>query len=236
MSDKQREGQVMDAKEMRGDHAADVVALTDSGESGALSRGASALIVVDMQNGFLVEGRSFSRMGCDIERLHSVIDPCYELVGAAQIAKVPTIFTRFVYQPGYADAGVTSRGLFPAIQQEQGLLEGSEDAEIVGELRRGSRSGFVIDKSRYSAFYGTRLLPLLTGLRVQTLVVCGITTSMCVESTVRDAAQRDYRTYVVVDATEDFSKERRDHSLSAMGYGFAWLLSSQRVISEWTRN
>ncbi len=194
----------------------------------------SALLVVDMQNGFLEPGGSFSRMGFDVEMLRPAIEGCVDLVEIARSVGVPVIFTRFVYQPGYADAGVTSRELFPGIRVSDGLAHGSWDADIIDGLTPID-GDFVVDKSRYSAFYGTRLQPLLTGLRVRTLVVCGITTNMCVESTVRDASQQDYRTAVVADATAEFTTDRRDHALTAIGYGFGWVTVRRHVAETWSR-
>lgn len=217
-----------DASERHDPAVAELVAASESMSLGT----PCALVVVDMQNGFLAEGGSFSRMGFDVGRLRPAVRGCSELTAAARSAGVPVVFTRFVYQPGYADAGVTSRELFGGIRRVGGLLEGSWDAQIVAELAR-TPVDFVIDKSRYSSFYGTRLQPLLSGLGIRTLVVCGITTNMCVESTVRDAAQRDYRTVVVADATEEFTKERREHALLAMGYGFGWVAQRSHVIEQW---
>lgn len=214
-----------------GSHDPSVEEIISRARSMRLGSG-SALLVVDMQNGFLAPDGSFARMGFDVGRLRAAVDGCADLAHGARSAGVPVIFTRFVYQAGYADAGVTSRELFPGIRQQGGLAHGSWDAEIIPEMAP-SETDFVIDKSRYSSFYGTRLEPLLTGMGIRTLVVCGITTNMCVESTVRDAAQRDYRTVVVADATEEFTRERREHALLAMGYGFAWVAERDRVIGEW---
>jgi ureidoacrylate peracid hydrolase len=80
---------------------------------------------------------------------------------------------------------------------------------------------FVLDKPRYSAFFGTSLDMLLAARGIRALMVGGVTTSMCVESTVRDAAQRDIRTFVLRDAVADFDAARHAASLSAMAFGFA---------------
>lgn len=191
-----------------------------------------ALLVVDMQNGFLDERGSFAGMGIDVASLRRAVAGCALLVGAARQAEVPVIFTRFAYQAGYVDAGVTSRELFPGIRLHGGLAEGSWDAAIIDQLAP-QPGDVVIDKSRYSAFYGTRLLPVLTALRVRTIIVCGITTNMCVESTVRDGAQRDYRMFVVEDATAELAPERHRYALEAISYGFGWVVDRDWVETEW---
>ena len=198
----------------------------------ALIGDSCALLVVDMQNGFCHPGGSFAAMGFDVAALRTAIDGCVNLIAAARRAGVPVIFTRYVYQRGYADAGVTNRELFPGIRQHNGLLTGSWDADLLAEFP-ASDDDVIIDKSRYSAFYGTRLEPLLRGQGIRSVVVCGVTTAMCVETTVRDASQRDYRTFIVSDATAEFTGERHQHALEEIRYGFGWVVDSQRVTGEW---
>lgn len=191
-----------------------------------------ALLVVDMQNGFCHPEGSFAAMGFDVAPLRAAIDGCAGLIAAARRAGLPVIFTRYVYQRGYADAGVTNRELFPRIRQHNGLVAGSWDADLLAELPAADDE-VIIDKSRYSSFYGTRLEPLLRGQGIRSLVVCGVTTAMCVETTVRDASQRDYRTFIVSDATAEFTRERHEHALDTIRYGFGWVVGSRQVTSEW---
>jgi ureidoacrylate peracid hydrolase len=198
----------------------------------ALIGDSCALLVVDMQNGFCHPSGSFAAMGFDVAALRAAISGCAELIAAARRAGVPVIFTRYVYQRGYADAGVTNRELFPGIRQHNGLLAGSWDADLLAEFPV-SDDDVIIDKSRYSAFYGTRLEPLLRGQCIRSVVVCGVTTAMCVETTVRDASQRDYRTFIVGDATAEFTSERHQHALDTIRYGFGWVVDAAQVTTEW---
>ena len=191
-----------------------------------------ALLVIDMQNGFCHPNGSFATMGFDVAALRTAVGGCCELIHAAHRRSVPVIFTRYAYQPGYADAGVTTRELFPQIREHGGLEAGSWDAELLADLPVSGHD-LIIDKSRYSAFYGTRLEPLLRARDVRSLVICGVTTNMCVETTVRDASQRDYRTFVVCDATAEFSAERHDHALNTIRYGFGWVVDARTVTGEW---
>lgn len=192
----------------------------------------SALLVVDMQNGFCDEQGSFAGLGFDVAPLKAAVAGCRALVEGARAAGVPVVFTRFVYQPGYVDAGVVPNELLPAIKDNKCIEAGSWDAEIVGELAPRPDE-VVIDKSRYSSFYGTRLEPLLTSLGTRTLVICGVTTNMCVETTARDASQRDYRTFVVEDATGEFDADRHRHALQAIAFGFGWVVPSADVLAAW---
>jgi ureidoacrylate peracid hydrolase len=193
----------------------------------------SALIVIDMQNGFCHPAGSFAKIGLDIAMCTAAIQGCQTLVDAAHLARVPVIFTRYVYQPGYTDGGILVHDLMPAIKEVNSLAAQSWDAEIVDELKPRAKD-IVIDKSRYSAFYGTRLEPTLTSLGVRALVVCGVTTNMCVETTARDASQRDYRVFVVSDATGELDRARHDHALFTLAFGFGWVVPSGDVIEAWT--
>ncbi|MCA1647955.1 MAG: cysteine hydrolase, partial [Chloroflexi bacterium] len=80
-------------------------------------------------------------------------------------------------------------------------------------------------KNRFSAFVGTNLDNALLNLGVETLVICGVTTNMCVESTVRDASQRDYRVYVVREAVAELDLTRHEHALRAMAFGFGFVVN-----------
>jgi ureidoacrylate peracid hydrolase len=197
-----------------------------------ISKQGVALIVVDMQNGFCHPSGSFAKIGLDITMCSGAIEGCKELIECARAFHMPIVFTRYVYQPGYTDGGVLVNELLPAIKDVNSLAANSWDAEIVDKLKP-SPGEVVIDKSRYSAFYGTRLEPLLTSLGIKELVVCGVTTNMCVESTARDASQRDYRVFVVRDATGELDRARHDHALFTIGFGFGWVVDTQDVLHAW---
>jgi ureidoacrylate peracid hydrolase len=199
----------------------------------ALSRDTAALIVIDMQNAFCHPDGSFASMtsgrGMSIDMCREAIGGCRRLVGAARQASVPVIFTRYVYHPNYVDGGVLV-AKYPQMQALGSLAAGSWDAEIISELAPGP-DDVVIDKSRYSAFYGTRLQPVLDGLGSRSLVVCGVTTNICVETTVRDAAQRDYDVFVAADATGELTKERHDNALAIIEYGFGSVVTVDDVVA-----
>ena len=74
----------------------------------------------------------------------------------------------------------------------------------------------------------------MKGLKVENLVVCGVTTNCCVETTVRDASQRDYRTFVVADAVAEYEDDRHEVALKSMGMLFAPVITSKDVAAAWT--
>jgi ureidoacrylate peracid hydrolase len=197
--------------------------------------GSTALLVVDLQNAFCHPEGSFARMtvgrGLGTEMCRDAVGPCVTLVDAAHEAGVPVIYTRYTYHPGYVDGGVLLEK-YPEMVDFGSLAAGSWDADLVADLPVGG-TDVVVDKSRYSAFYGTRLEPVLTGLGARTLVVCGVTTAVCVESTVRDAAQRDYAVLVPAEATGELTRARHDAALEMLDYGFAKVVTVADVVGAW---
>ncbi|MFA1545986.1 cysteine hydrolase family protein [Actinomadura chokoriensis] len=197
-----------------------------------ITRENTALLVVDMQNGFTEAKGSMAAVGLPHEELRRAIPGCRTLIDAARAADVPVIYTRYVFQPGYADGGVLPNHIVPAMKEVGSLAAGSWDAEIIDELAP-AEGEIVIDKSRPSSFYGTRLEPVLTNLGIRSLVICGVTTNICVETTARDAGQRDYFVHVIADATAEFDKARHEHALTGIGFLFGWVDSVADVLAAW---
>ena len=105
-----------------------------------------------------------------------------------------------------------------------GLVRDSWDAAVVEELQPTSDE-VVLDKTRYSAFYDTDLEERLSAEGVDSLIVCGVTTNICVESTVRDAFFRDIRPIVPEDATAAVTPELHEGALEDFRYGFGQVVS-----------
>lgn len=190
----------------------------------------SALLVVDMQNGMCRPDGSHARLGLDIAMLRGAVKPCRTLVEAARGGGVPVLYSRLVYEPDYSDGGFIVREMMPNIAQARVCQRGSWDAEIVDELAPRPDET-VIDKTRMSSFVRTDLEKKLRDRGVVNLVVCGVTTNMCVESTVRDAAQLDFRTFVVADAVGEVDRRRHNAALNAMGFLFAKLVTTRDIVA-----
>ncbi len=196
----------------------------------------TALIVVDMQNGFCRDEGSTAKLGAildfDIAQCKAAIAPCVKLIEAARAAGVPVIFTRLQWRPDYRDGGVLTDELLPGLVEGRCCAAGSWDAELIDEMAP-QESDFIVDKNRYSAFYGTPLSSILSSLDIRSLVVCGVTTNICVETTVRDASQRDFRTFVVRDACGEIAPERHEWALTTIDTRFGWVINSAEVLSGW---
>jgi nicotinamidase-related amidase len=176
----------------------------------ALVEGRAALIVIDMQQGAYL---SFEEAGIplmpgfaeQVERVVRVVDAC-------RAAGVPVVFTQEVHRRDLVDFGRELDG-----DESIHCLEGDRGTELVEELR--PREGdYFIAKRRYSCFFGTDLEILLRGLGVQTLLLVGGLTDVCVHYTFADAHQWDYHVRVLEDCVLGSTVARHDASLSAMEY------------------
>ena len=192
----------------------------------------TALVIVDMQNAFCNDKGSMVTRGFDIAGLKKPVDPCIRLAKAARAAGVPVIQTQFVRHPDYVDAGLALRELMPNALKVASLHIGTWDAAIIPELGPDPHD-IIIAKNRPSAFFATQLESFLNAMKIENLVVCGVTTNMCVETTVRDAAQRDYRVFVAEDAVGEVDPHRHTMALRAMAHMFATLTNGDDVIAVW---
>ncbi|SMQ85457.1 ureidoacrylate peracid hydrolase [Devosia lucknowensis] len=192
----------------------------------------TALLVVDMQRAFFDNNDSLGQIGIDVSPLRAAIPGTVKLVDIARRNGVPVIFTRYVYSVGGVDFGVKYGAMAEERLAVSSLAHGSDEIELIPEL--GQRPDeVVIDKSRPSSFYGTRLEPVLTGMGIRNLIVCGVTANICVESTVRDAGQRDYNTFVVADAVAEFLPERTHYALFSMAWSFAHVVQVGDIAKAW---
>jgi len=192
-----------------------------------------ALLVIDMQNGFCSDNGSVNDIGLPAKRLQPAISPCVKLVAAARDAEVPIIFTRYGYRSDYRDGGLMVHELIPDLKNGKTLIANTWDTDILDELAP-RETDFVVDKNRPSSFYGTSLDGILKNLAIENLVVCGVTTNCCVETTVRDASQRDYRTFVVRDAVAEYEDDRHEVALKSIDMLFGHVVESDSIIAEWT--
>jgi ureidoacrylate peracid hydrolase len=185
----------------------------------ALNPSKSALLVIDMQKFFLdPESPTFTCGGL------AIIDNLKSLIDAYRRKGLPVIFTCHVHDPKGIDAGIMKwwwKGM---------CIENSPESKVIDEIapREGEK---IIYKHRYSAFYNTDLETYLRGLKVEDLVVTGIMTNMCCESTARDAYYRDYRVFFLADATGSINEEMHIASLLNLALGFAYVTHTQEILN-----
>jgi nicotinamidase-related amidase len=185
-----------------------------------LNRNKAALLVIDMQLFFLNPASpSYTCGGI------AILPNIKKVIHAFRKAGCPVIYTRHVHHPDLLDAGITGWWW------EGMCLEGSPESEIHQDISPES-SEKVILKHRYSAFYNTDLETVLRCLHVEDLVVTGIMTNMCCESTARDAYFRDYRVFFPADGTGSITEEMQLASLLNLAFGFSWVTDVNTIVAQ----
>ena len=190
-----------------------------------LRRTRACLLVIDMQNEFLDEaGADFFHNALDI------VPNVKRVTAACRKAGIPVIYTGHRHEDPAVDGGMTAEW-WPEIRQGRSLRKGTRGVEIFAPLapRRGER---VIYKHRYSAFYNTDLEVVLRGMGTTDLIVTGILTNVCCETTARDAFMRDFRVFLVADATAAAEPEFHLASLKNLAYAFAYVLTTDSLLRQ----
>lgn len=180
----------------------------------------TAVLVVDMQNGFCSEGGSLAGDESTMVRYAALVPQIAGLCAAARESRAAVIYTRHGYRPGYPEMGRELTALHPEVIQGGGMLWGSWDTQVV-EALAPHRGDVVVRKSRFDSFLGTDLQLVLRATEVTRLVVAGVSTNVCVETTVRSASQNGYEVAVAADATAATTEQLHESSLAAMSYAFA---------------
>lgn len=178
--------------------------------------GHPALVVIDMQNGFCKQDGFMAKLGLDHTASEAVIEPVVRLVGVARRAGLPVFFTRYWLNADYSDAGLLQE-LLPAAKEHGGMVRETWDGDLVDELQP-QPGDEVLDKTRHSAFYETDFDERLTRRGIDMLIICGVTTNVCVEATARDGFARDYRIVLVSDASAAVTPEMHAGTLTTIEY------------------
>lgn len=177
----------------------------------------AALLVIDMQRFFLDPASPAYTCGGS-----AIIPKLNGLINSFRAAGRPVIYTRHVHHPGLLDAGIMEWWW------EGMCLEGSPESEIHESIAPLTNEKTIL-KHRYSAFYNTDLETVLRCLKIEDLVISGVMTNMCCESTARDAYYRDYRVFFLADGTGSINEEMHLSSLLNLAYGFALVTTADSV-------
>jgi nicotinamidase-related amidase len=200
----------------------------------------AVLVIIDMQRDFLEPGGFGAALGNDVSRLKAAVGPCAAVLAAARQAGVLVIHTREGHRPDLTDA--------PPMKVERGdpalrigapgpmgriLVRGEPGHDIIPELYPVAGEP-VIDKPGKGAFYQTDLELMLKNRGIETLLVCGVTTEVCVNTTVREANDRGFRCIVLADCCASYFPEFHEMGLKmikAQGGIFGSVSASKPVLA-----
>jgi ureidoacrylate peracid hydrolase len=181
-----------------------------------LRRGATALLLLDLQRDFMDPNGIYARHGLPIDRLRAIIPAVGQVARASRAAHVPIFASKFtVYTaPGGAPLGLEHIIKARPFLLQEGFRLHDPGRELIPEL---PRPDYELDKPRFSAFHGTPLEVLLRSLDIDTLVLSGIVTHGGVEATARDAMIRDFSVVILEDCVAAFDEELHLASLRGLG-------------------
>ena len=200
----------------------------------------TALLIIDMQRDFVMPGGFGEALGNDVTPLQATIAPTKRVLEAARKKAMLVIHTREGHRPDLTDCPPTKlvRGRGKTRIGDAGpmgriLVRGEIGHDIVPELYPAPGEP-VIDKPGKGAFYATDLELILRDRGIKTLIVCGVTTEVCVNTSVREANDRGYECVVLSDCVGSYFPEFQKAALAmikAQGGIFGWVSDSRRALA-----
>jgi len=206
----------------------------------ALDPSRTALVVIDMQRDFLEEGGFGAGLGNDVSLLSRVVEPLSRVLDAARATGMTIVHTREGHRPDLADCppaklarGRLEQGIGDLGPKGRILVRGEEGHDIIDELAP-LPGEVVLDKPGKGAFYATDLELMLRNRDITSLVVTGVTTEVCVHTTVREANDRGFECLVLEDCVGSYFPEFHEVGLkmiAAQGGIFGWVAPSAELLS-----
>ena len=204
-----------------------------------LDWGATALVIIDMQRDFMEPGGFGETLGNDVSQLARAVKPIAAVLDAARDLGMLVVHTREGHLPDLSDAppakierGEPSRRIGDPGPMGRILIRGEAGHDIIPELYPLDEE-IVIDKPGKGAFYATELGDVLQKYGIENLLVCGVTTEVCVNTTVREANDRGYRCVVLADGCASYFPEFHEMGLKmikAQGGIFGWVADSAAIL------
>jgi len=199
----------------------------------------TALLVIDMQRDFLERGGFGEMLGNDVALLHRAVAPTRRVLEAFRTRRLAVIHTREGHRADLSDCPPSKRrrgrlatGIGDPGPMGRILVRGEPGHDIVEALRPAPGEP-VVDKPGKGAFHATDLDARLRDLGVESLVVCGVTTEVCVQTTVREANDRGYECLVLEDCVASYFPELHAAALAmvkAQGGIFGWVSRSDALV------
>ena len=195
-----------------------------------------ALLVVDVQNGFVSKGGSYDRLGMDTSHYRAAVPKMRGLIDLCREVGIPIFYTEAVREPSGIDLLTRVHRILPKAREERIkkvpiCVRGTWDAQTIDELRPTDADHIII-KRRDSASQDTEINAWLKALRINTLLFAGVDTSICVETSLRDAFNQGYDTILVSDATASSSKESYDSTLRRVSDHYGVVMDYERL-ADW---
>lgn len=190
----------------------------------------SALLVIDVQNDFIAQGGFADKVGWALEYNQLAVENLKALLAAARRAGVPVIFVKSNYDDIFLSLPMRERNERRGLRMPR-CIRGTWGAEFY-EVQPEAEDA-IVTKHRYSAFVDTELNAVLRALNVQTLILTGVYTEVCVESTARDGYFLDYYVVIVSDCSATTSEEAHIDALARCERDFGVVAQGAEVMAVW---
>lgn len=200
------------------------------GLSEKVASGKAAVIVVDIQNDFCAEGGVFGKAGSDLSMVEPMVANVEKLVRRAREVGVPVIHIRSIYDPAYLPPTWHERNARIGLETPR-CLSGTWGADFYRVTPVEEET--VVTKHRFSAFIDTDLDLVLRSQGIQTVIMTGIATNICVESTSRDAFMKDYYVVLAEDACAAYNRAQHEATAKNIAIGFGVVNKTEEIISTW---
>ncbi len=184
-----------------------------------IDRFKTAIVIIDMQNDFVAKGAPIE---CAAAR--NIVKPIRHLISTAHTYKIPVIYTQEVHRQSMVDFGLELDYGEPVH-----CLEGESGSDFFEPLRPRQQD-YVIHKRRYSAFFATDLEILLKGLEVDTLILAGVATDVCVRATAQDGHQLNYKVLVMPECVAGTTVKRHQAALDNIAYLFGAVIPQKQLM------
>ena len=176
-----------------------------------------ALIVIDVQNGFVSKGGSYDLLGIETSHYREAVPKIRDLIIICRNAGIPVFYTQAVRESSDIDLVTKTHKILPKSREERIMkrpicIRGTWDGDIVDDIKP-VEGEHVVMKRRDSAFHDTEIEVWLKSVRVDTLIFCGIDTSICVETSLREAFNVGYDIVLVSDATASSNRKHYESTL-----------------------
>ncbi len=191
----------------------------------------TALVLIDMQVDFASPDGAMGREGHDMTAPLGAVKQAETLAAAARAANVPLVFVRLITRPEDETPFLREWKARRGAGDAPLCREGTRGAAFVGPQPAGG--DYVVSKSRYSAFSGTRLDESLRAMGRDTLVLCGLTTECCIDVAAEDAFARDYHVFIATDAVAAYEPDLHAAALKALALNCAQLAETAEIAAAW---
>jgi ureidoacrylate peracid hydrolase len=193
-----------------------------------------ALMVIDVQNGFVSKGGSYDILGMDVSHYGEVIPRIHDLISMCRDARIPIFYTQAVREASGIDLLTKTHKILPKSREERIkkrpiCIRGTWDANIVDDIKPQENDHVVI-KRRDSAFHDTETGVWLRSIGVDTLIFCGVDTSICVETSLREAFNIGYDVILVSDATASSNRKHYESTLENVRDYYGMVMESRELL------